>query len=197
MRKLIVSEFLTLDGVMQGPGDSDEDRSGGFDEGGWQLSYFDDIFAKVVTEGIAGAGGFVLGRKTWEIFAAYWPNAPEEERGVGDPLNKLPKFVASTTLEEPLSWENSHLIKGDVADELNRLKGQQGKDLMVIGSGNLVQTLIRQDLVDEYQLMFHPVILGSGTKLFQDGYEKRPLELVDSTVTTKGVVIATYRPANT
>jgi dihydrofolate reductase len=194
MRKLVVSEFLTLDGVMQGPGDADEDRGGGFEEGGWQLSYFDDVFAKVVTEGIAGAGGFVLGRKTWEIFAGYWPNAPEEQRGVGDPLNKLPKFVVSTTLKEPLSWENSHLISGDVQAELSRLKGQQGKDLMVIGSGNLVQTLMREDLVDEYQLMFHPLVLGSGAKLFPEGVGRLPLELVDSTVTTKGVVIANYRP---
>jgi dihydrofolate reductase len=195
MARLVVSEFLTLDGVMQAPGGPDEDRRGGFEHGGWQQSYFDDIFGKAITEGIAGAGGFVLGRKTYEIFAGYWPTAPAEEREVAEPLNSLPKYVASRTLREPLAWNNSTLISGDMVDGLRKLKQQPGKDLLVIGSGDLAQTLIEHDLVDEYNLMIHPVVLGSGARLFRDGKTKRPLRLIDATPTTTGVLIATYRPA--
>lgn len=195
MRKLIVSEFVTLDGVMQAPGGSDEDRSGGFEHGGWQMSYHDDMFGNFVVKGIAGAGGFVLGRKTYEIFAGYWPTAPDEEGVIRDPLNNGPKFVASKTLRDPLPWNNSTVIKGDLAAEIRKLKKEDGNHLLVIGSGNLVQTLIQNDLVDEYQLMIHPLILGSGARLFSEGNPKRPLELVDSTATTTGVVLATYRPS--
>lgn len=196
MRKLIVNEFLTLDGVMQAPGGTDEDRSGGFEHGGWQLPYFDDIFANTVIEGMAEAGGFVLGRKTWEIFAAYWPTAPAEEQAVAEPLNTLPKHVASRTLREPLGWSNSRLIGSDVSDGLRRLKAETGKDLHVIGSGDLVQTLVRNDLIDEYRLMIHPVVLGSGARLFRDGNPPRPLALVETKTSTKGVLIATYRPVD-
>src|SRR6185503_15981137 len=122
MRKLIVSEFLTLDGVMQAPGGADEDRSGGFEHGGWQQSYIDDIFGNFIVEGIAGASGFVLGRKTYEIFAGYWPTAPAEEKVIADPLNNFPKFVASRTLSEPLGWNNSKLIAGDLAEGVKKLK---------------------------------------------------------------------------
>jgi dihydrofolate reductase len=194
MRQLIVTEFLTLDGVMQAPGAPDEDRSGGFEHGGWQAPYFDEVFAEAVVEGIAGAGGFVLGRKTFEILGGYWPTAPAEEQEVAEPLNSLPKYVASRTLREPLAWSNSTLITGDAADGVRRLKEQTGKDLGVIGSGELVRALMQQDLVDEYRLMIHPIVLGSGARLFRDGNEKRPLTLVDSTTTTKGVLLATYRP---
>ena len=195
MRKLIVSEFVTLDGVMQAPGGPDEDRSGGFEHGGWQMSYGDDTFGNFVVKGIAGAGGFVLGRKTYDIFAGYWPTAPDGEGAVREPLNKLPKFVASKTLRDPLPWNNSTVIKGDLAAEIRKLKKENGNHLLVIGSGNLVQTLIQNDLVDEYQLMIHPLILGSGARLFREGSPKRPLELVDTTMTTTGVVLATYRPS--
>jgi dihydrofolate reductase len=195
MPKLIVNEFLTLDGVIQAPGGQDEDRSGGFDHGGWQQPYFDDIFANAVISGMAEAGGFVLGRKTWEIFAAYWPTAPAEEQAFAEPLNTLPKYVASRTLSEPLVWNNSTLIPGDVAEGVRQLKLQPGKDLHVIGSGVLVQALIGNDLVDEYRLMIHPIVLGTGARLFRDGNARRPLALVESTASSSGVLIATYRPA--
>jgi dihydrofolate reductase len=196
MRKLVVNEFLTLDGVMQAPGGADEDRSGGFEHGGWQQSYFDDIFAETVVEGMAEAGGFVLGRKTWEIFAAYWPTAPAEEQAVAEPLNTLPKYVASRTLREPLAWSNSTLISGDVTEGVRGLKQGSGKDLHVIGSGNLAQTLMENDLVDEYRLMFHPIVLGSGARLFREGVPRRPLTLIESKTSTTGVLIASYRPAD-
>lgn len=194
--KLVVNEFLTLDGVMQAPGAADEDRSGGFEHGGWQLSYFDDVFARAVVGGMAEAGGFVFGRKTWETFAAYWPTAPAEEQEVAEPLNNLPKYVASRTLREPLAWNNSTLIPGDVVEGVGQLKQQSGKDLHLIGSGDLAQTLIGNDLVDEYRLMIHPLVLGSGKRLFRDGNARRLLALVESTTSTTGVLIATYRPAD-
>jgi dihydrofolate reductase len=195
MRKLIVYEFLTLDGVMQAPGGKDEDRSGGFEHGGWQQPYFDEVFAEAVTTGLAEAGGFVLGRRTWEIFAAYWPTAPVEERSVADPLNTLPKYVASRTLSESLGWSNSTLIAGDLAEGVRRLKSESGKDLQLFGSGDLMQTLMRDDLIDEYRLMIHPVVLGSGARLFRDGNPRRPLTLTDSKTSTTGVLMLTYRPA--
>lgn len=196
MPKIIVNEFLSLDGVMQAPGAEDEDRSGGFEHGGWQLQYFDDIFGEAIVSGFKDAGGFVFGRKTWEVFADYWPTAPEEEQVIARPLNSLPKYVASRTLKEPLRWENSTLITGDIADGVRKLKKGSGKDLLVIGSGELVQTLIENDLVDEFRLMIHPLVLGGGKRLFRDGKPKRPLELVDSKATTKGVLITTYRPSD-
>ncbi|MGH2792859.1 MAG: dihydrofolate reductase family protein [Actinomycetota bacterium] len=196
MRKLIVQEFLSLDGVMQAPGGPDEDRSGGFEHGGWQLDYVDEILGEHVAKGFEAAGGFVLGRKTYDTFAAYWPTASDEVGAVRDPINKLPKYVVSRTLTEPLEWANSSLIIGDVADGIRALKEQDGGDLVLIGSGNLVQTLIAAGLVDEYRLMIYPILLGSGTRLFRDGNEKRPLTLIDSITTSTGVVTATYRPAD-
>ena len=195
MRKLILNEFLSLDGVMQAPGGPDEDCSGGFEHGGWQMSYFDEIGGEAVVSGIAGAGGFVLGRKTYEIFAAYWPTAPAEEQAFAEPLNSLPKYVASRTLRDPLAWNNSTVISGDLVEEVTRLKQQAGDDLLVIGSGDLAQTLIRSDLVDEYRIMIHPLVLGSGARLFRDGNEKRTLTLVGSRPTSTGVLIVTYRPS--
>ena len=193
MRKLIVSEFLTLDGVMQAPGSPDEDRSGGFKHGGWQMQYFDDIGAKVIIEGIAGSGAFLLGRRTYEIFAAYWPTAPEEAQAFADPLNNLPKFVVSKTLREPLAWNNSTLIAGDVVKEVAKLKRQSGNDIRVIGSGELVQTLMKHDLVDQYDLMIHPLVLGSGKHLFREGGSKQTLKLLDFKTNSKGVVILKYK----
>ncbi len=193
MRKIIVSEFLTLDGVMQAPGGPDEDRSGGFEHGGWQMPYFDDIGARMLIEGIAGSGGFVLGRRTYEIFAAYWPTAPAEVQEFAEPLNNLPKFVVSKTLREPLAWNNSTLIAGDVVNEIAKLKLQSGNDLRVIGSGELVQTLMKHDLVDEYDLMIHPLVLGSGKHLFREGSSKQTLKLLDFKTTSKGVTILKYK----
>ncbi|MCX9082284.1 MAG: dihydrofolate reductase family protein [Candidatus Methanoperedens sp.] len=193
MRKIIVSEFLTLDGVMQAPGEPDEDRSGGFKHGGWHQPYHDDIVARMIIEGIAGSGGFLLGRRTYEIFAAYWPTAPEEAQAFADPLNSLPKFVVSTTLREPLAWNNSTLIAGDVVNEIAKLKRQFGNDIRVIGSGELVQTLMKHDLVDEYNLMIHPLVLGSGKHLFREEGSKQILELLDFKTTSKGVTIFKYK----
>ena len=196
MRKVIVNEFMTLDGVVQAPGGAEEDRSGGFEYGGWQMPYFDDVFGKTVVDGMAEAGSFLLGRRTYEIFAAYWPNAPEEEQSVAGPLNDLPKHVASTTLSEPLAWQNSTLLDGDVPDAVAALKRESGRDIHVIGSGELVQTLMRHGLVDEYRLMIHPIVVGGGKRLFRDGGGRKPFRLLNSQVTTTGVVIATYEPAD-
>jgi dihydrofolate reductase len=193
MRKIVVVEFVTLDGVMQAPGSPDEDRSGGFDKGGWQLEYFDDALGAAIVGALEDTGGFLLGRRTYETFAAHWPNQPAD-----DPLavtfNTLPKWVVSTTLRDPLPWQSSTLISGDVAAEVRSIKAGDGKDVQVIGSGELVQALIRDDLVDEYRLMVHPIVMGKGKRLFRDDTSAR-LRLVDSTPTTTGVVINTYVPA--
>jgi dihydrofolate reductase len=195
MRRLFVSEFLTLDGVMQAPGDANEDRNGGFDQGGWQLAYFDEIFGSTIMEGLAATGGLLLGRRTYEIFAAHWPNQPAEDPLAGT-FNELPKYVVSTTMSEPLAWQNSTLIQGDAATEIAKLKDQSGKDIQVIGSGELVQTLIRHDLVDEYRLMIHPILLGSGKRLFREGSSPTRLRLVDSKASSTGVLILTYARAD-
>ena len=193
MRKLIVTEFLSLDGVMQAPGDPDEDRSGGFAHGGWQIPYFDDAFAEVAFEGMKETGGYLFGRRTYEIMAAFWPSQSDDVPFAAS-LNGLPKYVASTTLSEPLAWQNSTLLQGDVAKAVAGLKEQPGKNLVVLGSGELVQTLMENDLVDEYGLMLNPVVLGSGKRLFREGSPKRPLRLVNSMTSSTGVLIATYRP---
>ena len=193
MRKLIVSEFLTLDGVMQAPGGKDEDPSGGFDRGGWQMPYFDDVFAKRVVAGISNSGGFVLGRKTYDLFFAYWPTAPQEQKDVAVPLNALPKYVVSRTLREPLKWENSILLKDDIAEEIRSLKDQPGRDLMTMGSGELVQTMIKEGLVDEYYLMIHPLVLGKGKRLFREGGAGQVLKLVESASSSTGVMILRYQ----
>jgi dihydrofolate reductase len=194
MRKLVVSEFLTLDGVMQAPGLPDEDRSGGFQHGGWWIQYSDDIAGKAITEALAATSGLLLGRRTYEVFAGYWPSAPADDP-LASTINSLPKYVVSTTLEEPLGWSNSQLIKGDVAEEVAKLKQEPGEELQVIGSGELVQTLMKHDLVDEYRLMITPLILASGKRLFRDGSARTELRLVDSKTSSTGVLIVTYQPA--
>src|SRR5829696_5103401 len=153
MRRVIVNEFMSLDGVAQAPGGEEEDTSGGFAHGGWHMRFMEDESAmKRVLEGIVEAGGFLLGRRTYEIFAAYWPNASEEEQVNAEPLNTKPKYVASRTLTEPLAWENSTVLKGDLAQAVAALKQQDGEDLHVIGSSQLVQTLIAHDLVDQFRV---------------------------------------------
>ena len=194
MRKVVVNEFMSLDGVVQAPGGADEDTSGGFEHGGWHLGYFDDRSQKWVLESIVQAGGFLLGRRTWEIFAAYWPNASEEEQVIADPLNTKPKYVASTTLSDPLVWQNSTVLQGDVAQAVAALKQQDGGDVHVIGSANLVQSLIEHGLVDELRLMIDPVLLGGGKGIFRNDGARRLLRLVDSEVTTTGAILATYAP---
>jgi dihydrofolate reductase len=196
MRRVIVNEFMTLDGVVQAPGGPDEDPSGGFKHGGWHMSYMDEVAQKEVLEGINEAGGFLLGRRTYEIFAAYWPNAPEEEQVIAEPLNTKPKYVASTTLSEPLEWQNSTVLQGDVAEAVPALKQQDdGGDLHVIGSSELVRELIAKDLVDELRVMIDPLVVGGGKRVFNDDGALRPWRLVDSQVTTTGAILATYAPA--
>jgi dihydrofolate reductase len=196
MRKLIVNEFMSLDGVAQAPGGADEDTSGSFAHGGWHMRYMEDEVAqKWVLGSIVEAGGFVLGRRTYEIFAAYWPNAPEEEQVIAEPLNGKPKYVASTTLTEPLEWQNSTLIEGDLAAAVAGLKQEGGGDLHVIGSTELVRTLIAHDLVDEFRLMIDPVMLGGGKRIFRDDGSLRLLRLIDGQVTSTGAFLGTYAPA--
>jgi dihydrofolate reductase len=195
MRKVIVDEWMTLDGVVQAPGAADEDTTGGFAHGGWHVRYFDDRSRDWVLDNLVGAGGFLLGRRTFETFAGYWPNAPEEEQVVARPLNTLPKYVASRTLTEPLAWQNSTVLGGDVAEAVAALKQEEGDDLHVMGSTQLVQTLIEHDLVNEFRVMIDPVVVGGGKRLFRDDGELRPLRLVESEVTTTGAILATYAPS--
>jgi dihydrofolate reductase len=197
MRKVIVVEWMTLDGVVQAPGQANEDTDGGFEHGGWQMDYSDDVSRTWLVEGYAEVGGFLLGRRTYEILAAYWPTAPEEEQVVARPLNTLPKYVASRTLTEPLEWQNSHLLRGDVAEAVTALKREDGKDLQVIGSAEFVQTLIEHDLVDEFRLVIDPLLVGGGKRLFRESGTRRPLRLLDSQVTTTGAIIATYASVET
>jgi dihydrofolate reductase len=194
MGRVIVSEFLTLDGVMQAPGDPEEDRSGGFGHGGWQMPYVDEAMGSAISEGMATSGGFLLGRRTYEILSAFWPNQPADDPFAAA-MNSLPKYVASTTLREPLAWQGSNLLKGDVPEAVAKLKQQPGKDLQVIGSGELVQTLLQHHLVDEFRLMVHPLVLGGGRRLFRDGTARTALQLVDTGTTGTGVLVLTYRPA--
>jgi dihydrofolate reductase len=194
VRKIIVVEFLTLDGVMQAPGDPNEDRSGGFDQGGWQRDYFDDTLGATIVSALGETGGFLLGRRTYEIFAAHWPKQPAEDPLAGT-FNDLPKWVVSTSLHEPLAWQNSTLIQGDVPAGIAAVRAGEGKDIQVIGSGELVQTLIRHDLVDEYRLMIHPFVMGTGKRLFHDDGTAARLRLVESKPTTTGVIITRYEPA--
>jgi dihydrofolate reductase len=195
MRRVVVNEWMSLDGVVQAPGAADEDTTGGFQHGGWHLRYFDDLSREWVVEGYAKAGGFLFGRRTYESLAGYWPNASEEEQVIARPLNTLPKYVASRTLTEPLAWQNSTLLQGEVAEAVVALKQQGGDDLHVIGSTTLVRTLIEHDLVDEFRVMIDPVLLGGGKRIFRDDGALRPLRLLDSKVTTTGAILATYAPA--
>ena len=193
MRKLVVVEMLSLDGVMQGPGGPDEDRSGGFEHGGWAMPYGDEVFLERAGKGMAETDAQLFGRKTYEIMASYWPNAPADDP-FAKHLNAVRKYVASSTLSEPLSWENSTLLRGDVATAVAELKQQPGKNISVLGSGDLVQALIANDLVDEFSLMVAPIVLGSGTRLFRRADDVRRLELVDAVTTTTGAQLLTYRP---
>ena len=193
MAKLIVVEMLSLDGVMQGPGGSDEDRSGGFRHGGWAMPYFDEVAGQEAGKSMGETAAFLFGRKTYEIMAAYWPNQPDHDI-FSNVLNNLPKYVASTTLDEPLAWSGSSLLQGDVPDAVAALKEDLDGNIVVLGSGQLARTLMEHDLVDEYGLTIHPLTLGSGKRLFDETGAMRPLTLVDSKTSTTGVILATYRP---
>jgi dihydrofolate reductase len=193
MRKVIVNEFVSLDGVAQAPGGADEDPSGGFGHGGWHMRYMEDEVARRwVLGSIVEAGGFLLGRHTYEIFAAYWPGASEAEQVIAEPLNTKPKYVASTTRVAPLDWQNSTVLQGDVGEAVAALKRDDGGDLHVIGSTDLVGTLIKHDLVDEFRLMIDPILLGGGKRIFRDDGSLRPLQLVDCQVAGTGAILARY-----
>ncbi|SRR6266568_4845425 len=191
MSKVVVITNLTLDGVMQGPAGPDEDRRGGFEHGGWAAPY---AAMEATGNNFASAGALLFGRRTYENFYAVWPkrtNSPYTEF-----LNTIQKYVASTTLKEPLPWSNSTLLKGDAAQAVSQLKQQPGKDLLIMGSGELIQSLMRANLIDDYVLLIHPLVLGSGRRLFPDGGAAATLRLVATSTTDKGVVIATYQPAS-
>jgi dihydrofolate reductase len=192
VRKLIVTTFLTIDGVMQAPGGPEEDDSGGFVHGGWSVPYWDERMATFMGEAMGRPFDLLLGRRTYDIFAAYWPTAPEEAGA--KPLNDATKYVASRSRRD-LPWRPSVLLENDAAAAIAGLKQEDGPELQVHGSGNLVQTLLRHDLIDEYRLWVFPVVLGSGKRLFGDGAIPAALRLLDSTISTTGVVIGTYEPA--
>jgi dihydrofolate reductase len=190
MRELVVQTFVTLDGVMQAPGGPEEDPSGGFEHGGWSFGYWDERMQQVMGESMGKPFDLLLGRRTYEIFAAHWPHTDEPGAEV---LNSATKHVASTTLTE-LEWENSRLIEGDVPDGVRALKQEDGPELQVHGSANLIQTLLEHRLVDEFRLMIFPVVLGKGKRLFGEGAVPDGLEVIASETSSTGVTMATYRP---
>ncbi len=190
MRKIIVLSFITLDGVMQGPGGPTEDTSGDFSYGGWTVPYFDDFLGQTMGEQMSGSSDLLLGRKTFEIFASYWPHHEDEWPGI----NKATKYVASNTLTKH-EWRNSVFLKGDVAAEIKKLKQQDGPELQVHGSGNLIQTLLAHDLVDEFWLKIFPLTLGRGKRLFDKGTIPASYTLLESKSSPSGVIIATLKRA--
>ena len=192
MRKLIVLSFISLDGVMQAPGGPTEDTSGGFEHGGWTVPYFDEVAGEEMTKQMMPPFDLLLGRKTYDIFASYWPH--QEGDQTGTIFNQATKYVASNNKVD-LEWENSVLLQGDVAAKVKELKASDGPDLQVHGSGQLIQTLLKNDLVDELWLKIFPITLGSGKRLFADGTMPAAFELIESKVTPKGVIIASYERA--
>ena len=195
MGKLVLFQSVTLDGVMQAPGRADEDPRGGFPYGGWATPYADPAMGKAAGESMATTAGLLFGRRTYEDFYSVWPN--QKDNPFTDVLNKMPKYVASRTLREPLPWMNSILLKGDVPGTVASLKNELEKDVVVMGSGELLQTLMKHDLIDLYILLIHPLVLGTGTRLFRNGASFSKLQLVDSKTTTTGVLLATYQPQET
>jgi dihydrofolate reductase len=190
MSKIIVFTNLTLDGVMQAPAGPDEDRRGGFDHGGWAAPY--NAMAQT-GESLPTINALLLGRRTYESFYAVWPKRKDNPYSAR--LDAMQKYVASTTLSEPLAWINSTLLKGDAAQTVARLKQEQDRDLVIMGSGELARSLMRANLIDEYVLLIHPLVLGSGRRLFPKGAPLAPLRLIGVRTTSNGIVIATYQPA--
>jgi dihydrofolate reductase len=187
MRKLVVGTFVTLDGVMQAPGGPNEDHDGGFRHGGWLVPYFDEKLVEIMTDWTKRAGAFLLGRKTYEIFAASWPNSTDPADEIATALNTRPKFVASRTLDK-VNWNNSHLLKGDLAEEVAKLKAQEGGEIQVHGSSNLLQTLLKYNLVDTLRVWQFPVVIGTGKRLFGEGTVPVSFRLVDTQQTATGVL---------
>jgi dihydrofolate reductase len=190
MRKLIVIEFVTLDGVMQGLGSPDEDRDGGFDHGGWAAPYFDDAQGAAAVEGLKSTTAYLFGRRTYEHMAAFWPSQPDENPMAAH-LNATPKYVATRTLTD-LTWSHSRVLDGELAPAVRALKSDGDGNIAVLGSGVLVQELIANDLVDGYRLFLHPLLLGTGKRLFREMDGPRRLRLVECTSTTTGVVMLGY-----
>jgi dihydrofolate reductase len=194
MRKLVVLSFITLDGVMQAPGGPEEDPAGGFEHGGWVAGYFDDFLGKVMDGQMSKPFDLLLGRKTYEIFAAHWPYVQADGDPIAAGINKAKKYVASKTLTR-LDWSNSELIKGDVATAVKKLREQDGPEIQVHGSGNLIQTLLKHDLVDELRLKIFPITLGRGKRLFAEGTIPVGFKLLESEFSPSGVIVATYARA--
>lgn len=182
-RRIVVTEFLSLDGVMEAPNE-------------WHFDFWSDEMGQFKQDELFATDALLLGRVTYQGFAAAWPTVTDES-GFADRINNLPKYVVSTTLNQPLTWHNSTLIAENVADEVAKLKQQPGQDIQVAGSGNLIKTLMRHDLIDEYRLMVHPVVVGAGQRLFADGFEKTALNLVKSTPLPHGVIVLSYEPRRT
>ena len=194
MGTLTIATFMTLDGIMQAPGGPDEDRDGGFEHGGWSFPYFSADMGDVISDAFGKAECFLLGRRTYEIFAASWPNFPDEDDPVASRLNTLPKYVVSTTLRHA-DWQPTTIIGGDLPTEVRRLKQRYSGEIQVHGSAGLAQTLHAYNLIDEYRLFIEPVVLGSGKRLFEPGAAPTGLQLVESRPMSKGAVLAVYRPA--
>ncbi len=192
--KLTVTTFVSLDGTMQGPGAPEEDRTGGFEQGGWMATLFDDDLGAQMDQWFARADAFLLGRRTYEIFAGYWPQVTAPDDAVAQALNRLPKFVASRTLSE-VGWEGAELIEGDLAAFVRELKQRDGDELQVHGSGVLVQTLLAEGLVDELRLLTFPVLVGSGRRLFAEGTRPTSLRLLRTQTTSSGAIVAEYATA--
>jgi len=190
--KLTLTTFLTLDGVMQAPGGPNEDPSGGFRHGGWLVPYFNEAMGQIVSQRFGNADAFLLGRKTYQIFAAHWPRVTDPADPIASALNRLPKYVASKTLDQ-VDWHNSTLVRGDLTDQVAHLKQRYSREIQVHGSGDLAQSLIANDLVDEYHLWLYPVMLGAGKRLFGSGTVPAALTLAETQTTGTGVVVSIYR----
>jgi dihydrofolate reductase len=193
MGQIVVINHVTLDGVMQAPASTDEDPRGGFAHGGWAVADNDEVMGRVLAQGMAKGGPLLFGRRTYEQFYSYWPH--QSENPFTEVLNRARKYVVSTTLSEPLPWQNSVLLRGELRQAVEEIKGEGDADIGILGSGELIHSLREHDLIDTYLLMIHPLLLGSGRRLFREPARAAPLRLVDSVTTTKGVVIATYERA--
>ena len=196
MGTLTIATFMTLDGIMQAPGGPDEDRDSGFEHGGWSFPYFSEDMGEVISAAFGNAECFLLGRRTYEIFAASWPNYPDKDDPIASSLNRLPKYVVSTTLQEA-DWQPTTIIRGDVAAEVAELKEQHEGEIQVHGSAGLAQTLHAEGLIDEYRVFIEPIVLGTGKRLFEPSAAPTALQLVESRPMRKGTVLAIYRPTGT